>query len=34
VGTAVIQALPAKPDGTKIGSTSLIGGVWAISISN
>jgi Bacterial Ig-like domain/Carboxypeptidase regulatory-like domain len=34
VGTAVIQALPAKPDGTKIGSTSLIGGVWAISITN
>jgi hypothetical protein len=34
VGTATVQAVPAKPDGSNIGSTSLIGGVWAINVTN
>jgi hypothetical protein len=34
VGTATVQAVPAKPDGSNIGSTSLIGGAWAINVTN
>ncbi len=34
VGTARVQIIPAKSDGTGIGSTSLNGGVWAITITN
>jgi hypothetical protein len=34
VGTANVQILPAKPDGTVNGNTCLNGGVWAITITN
>jgi hypothetical protein len=34
VGTANVQILPAKPDGTVIGNTSLVGGVWPITVTN
>ncbi len=34
VGTAKVQALPAKSDGTVIGGTTLAGGVWAINVTN
>jgi len=33
-GTANVQILPAKPDGTVIGNTTLVGGVWPITITN
>ena len=33
-GTARVQILPAKPDGTVINNTILNGGVWAITITN
>jgi len=31
---ANVQILPAKPDGTVIGNTTLVGGVWPITITN
>ncbi len=34
VGTANVQILPAKPDGTVINNSVLNGGVWAITITN
>src|SRR5258706_2943041 len=34
VGTANVQILPAKPDGTVINNSVLNGGVWAIAITN
>jgi len=34
VGTARVQILPAKPDGTVINNAVLNGGVWAITITN
>jgi hypothetical protein len=34
VGTARVQILPAKPDGTINGSASLVGGLWAINVTN
>lgn len=34
VGTARVQILPAKPDGTLINNTVLNGGVWGITITN
>jgi hypothetical protein len=33
-GTARVQALPARSDGTVIGGTTLVGGVWAINVTN
>jgi hypothetical protein len=33
-GTAKVQALPARSDGTVIGGTTLVGGVWAINVTN
>ncbi len=33
-GTARLQAVPARPDGTLIGSVALNGGVWAINVTN
>jgi hypothetical protein len=33
-GTAQIQIVPAMPDGTVIGSTSLVGGVWPVTVTN
>jgi hypothetical protein len=34
VGTASVQILPATPNGTLNGNTSLNGGVWAINVTN
>jgi hypothetical protein len=34
LGTATIQTVPAKVDGTTIGNTALIGGTWPITITN
>jgi hypothetical protein len=34
VGTANVQIVPAKPDGTLIGNSVLNGGVWPIAITN
>lgn len=34
VGTVKVQALPAKADGTAIGGTTLVGGVWVINVTN
>ncbi len=34
VGTARVQLVPAKTDGTVLGSTTLMGGVWAINVTN
>jgi len=34
VGTANVQILPAKPDGTVINNVDLYGGVWPITITN
>jgi hypothetical protein len=33
-GTATVQILPAKPDGTVINNVTLNGGVWPITITN
>lgn len=34
IGTATIQVAPARTDGFTIGGTSLIGGTWAITVTN
>jgi hypothetical protein len=34
LGTATIQTVPAKVDGTTIGNTALIGGTWPVTITN
>jgi hypothetical protein len=34
LGTATVQAVPAKNDGTTIGSNALLGGTWPITITN
>ena len=34
VGTARIQMVPAKPDGTTLDSWVMVGGVWPITITN
>jgi len=34
VGTANVQILPAKPDGTVINNSVLNGGIWSINVTN
>jgi hypothetical protein len=34
VGTATVQLAPARPDTSVIANTSLIGGTWAITVTN
>ena len=34
VGTARVQLLPGIPDGSRLGGTTLAGGVWAINVTN
>jgi hypothetical protein len=34
VGTARVQLLASKPDGSLLTSTTLAGGVWAINVTN
>jgi len=34
LGTATVQTIPARVDGTIIGNLALIGGTWQISITN
>jgi hypothetical protein len=34
VGTARVQLLAGTPDGSRLGSTTLAGGVWAINVTN